>query len=90
MNRWLIQRGKLVVAIASLGAVYQIPGCNGTVNFLRNLNPCGSVLACDPVNYRFLTSGYEGPGIDVNIDPACTFPPFCGNDPFVNFGGEGG
>ena len=75
---------KLLLVMAG-GIVFQFGGCfqpSGIFNFLGNFNPCGSVLLCDPLEYRFLTSGYQGPGVDPEIDPACTFPPFCVGDPF--------
>ena len=85
-------KSSAVSIIASLslgGAVFQVGGCGNVFGFLRNYNPCGVVLQCDPVTFRFLTSGYEGPGVDPEIDPACTFPPFCANDPFVATQGGG-
>lgn len=88
MNHRRANALKFLVALTSAGIAYQLPGCGQIFNFARSINPCGSVLNCDPVTYRFLTSGYEGPGVDVNIDPACTFPPFCAGDPFI--GGQDG
>ena len=79
----------LTVTLAAGGTCLQIGGCGpGTaVGFLASLNPCGVILACDQAEFEFITSGYRGPGVDVNIDPFCTFPPFCvgGVDPI--FGG---
>ncbi len=77
---------RCAAAIATSGALFQIGGCSlsGAQNFLSELNPCGTILLCDPVEFRFLTSGYRGPGADPDIDPACTFPPFCAGDPFVS------
>jgi len=72
--------------IATLGGGYllQVVGCVGSAaRYLASFNPCGTILACDPVEYRFQTSGYQGPGVDPVIDPACTYPPFCDGDPFV-------
>ncbi len=80
------RRFGLMTAFLGGGVLFQLGGCGGVgglINFAQNLNPCGSILACDPVQFRFLTSGYEGPGVDPDIDPACTFPPFCAGDPFV-------
>ena len=82
MNHRRAKALTMLLATASAGTVYHNAGCQAA-QFLSNVNPCGSILFCDPATYRFLTSGYEGPGVDVNIDPACTFPPFCANDPFV-------
>ncbi len=52
-------------------------------SYFVHYNYGGTVLNISPTNYRFLTSGYKGPGVNPDIDPACTFPPFCANDPFV-------
>lgn len=73
----------------TVGAAFQLGGCSitGLRNFAQSINPCGIVLNCDPLEYRFLTSGYQGPGVNPEIDPACTFPPFCAGDPFVGGGG---
>ncbi|MFH1745617.1 MAG: hypothetical protein ABIG44_01100 [Planctomycetota bacterium] len=79
---------RLVLGLTIAGTLYG-SGClpDGTVQFVRDYNPCGTILNCDPVAYEFLTSGYEGPGVNVDIDPACTYPPYCnvynpGSDPF--------
>lgn len=79
------RRAQRIAAMATIlsGTAFQFGGCGNAVGFLRDFNPCGSVLACDPVTFRFLTSGYQGPGVDVEVDPSCTFPPFCPGDPFV-------
>lgn len=83
-------RGLRLIGWASVaGLCFQAGGCGvGTAaRFLSNLNPCGTILNCDPVLYQFISSGYRGPGADPAIDPACTFPPFCDEDPFVGGGG---
>ncbi|MGE3180584.1 MAG: hypothetical protein AB7N71_03070 [Phycisphaerae bacterium] len=81
----------LAMTVLSAGTLFQLGGCSlgGVLGFLANTNPCGTVLACDPVAFRFLTSGADVPGVDIEVDPACTFPPFCANDPFVP-AGDGG
>ena len=85
LNRFL----RLTVSLAVAGTALQIGGCvpDGTLSYLKNFNLGGTVLNVTPVAYRFMTSGYEGPGVDVDIDPACTYPPYCnmynpGVDPF--------
>lgn len=77
---------RLAFLAALGGTCLQFGACSpgGVARFVANLNPCGTILNCDPVTYRFVTSGYEGPGADPGVDPACTFPPFCANDPFVS------
>ena len=76
---------RLVTMAFVVGACYQLGGCTlgGIGQYIANVNPCGTVLACNPVEYRFITSDYHGPGVNPGIDPACTFPPFCASDPFV-------
>ncbi|HPM24851.1 MAG TPA: hypothetical protein PLP66_13160 [Phycisphaerae bacterium] len=80
-----------LVAAVAVGTCYGFGGCSlsDVGHYVANINPCLTILACDPVEYRFITSGYKGPGADPDIDPACTFPPYCDGDPFVSTGGGG-
>jgi hypothetical protein len=83
--------GSAVAAVA-FGTVYQLGGCalvSDAVQVLSTVNPCGTVLACDPRVYEFVTSGIDGPGVVPDADPFCTYAPFCteGEDPI--FGGLG-
>lgn len=82
-----IAKMRVLAALLAGGSLFQLGAC---FNYFRDFNYCGSVLACDPVEFRFLTSGYQGPGVDLEVDPACTFPPFCANDPFVGGLAAGG
>jgi hypothetical protein len=83
---------QVVCVLALVGGALPLIGCgpSDVAKFVANINPCGTILVCDPVEYRFFTSGYEGPGADPDIDPACTFPPFCEDDPFVATIAQGG
>lgn len=85
MNRAWLRTLRLVMALGVGGVGLQFSGCGpqDVGAYLANLNPCGTILVCDPVTYDFVRSGYKGPGADPDIDPACTYPPFCANDPFV-------
>lgn len=77
-NRRMI---KTLGAIGVAAALLLLSGCDlvqGAVGYVRDFNPCGTILACDPAEYRFLTSGYEGPGADPDVDMTCTYPPYCG------------
>lgn len=87
MNAFRKRSALWTMAACMTGVCLQ--GC-GVASFLGQFNPCGSILECDPIEYRFLTSGYVGPGIAPRIDPACTYPPFCTDDPFVGGAGAGG
>ncbi len=76
------------VAVAIGGSAFQFGGCNlGIGQVLNNFNPCGTVLDCDPRLYQFSTSGIDEPGEGLDIDPFCTFPPFCDASQDPIFGG---
>jgi hypothetical protein len=78
-HRSLLTLGWLIAA----GTCFQLGGCSSLGSYIAKLNPCGTILNCDPVEYRFISSNYQGPGADPKVDPACTYPPFCADDPFV-------
>lgn len=82
LNRRLL--ANLTVAAAA-GVCFQVPGCSiGSVRgIITGFNVCNTIVVCDPRVYDFVTSGYDGPGVDPEVDPFCTFPPFCtlANDP---------
>ena len=83
----------LATTLAVGGACLQVAGCDAVglaAGAITNLNPCGTILACDPQEYLFVTSGIDGPGVRPDIDPFCVYPPFCdaGQDPL--FGGLAG
>jgi hypothetical protein len=60
------------------GTLFQFNGCfSDAASFVNNINPCGTILNCNPLSYNYWRSGYEGPGVDPDVDPACTYPPFC-------------
>jgi len=84
---------RLLAALAAGGSLLGDCSLSGIANFVRDFNPCGTIIDCTAVGgaagYRFLTSGYEGPGVDPDIDPACTYPPYCEDDPFAPLGGGG-
>ena len=83
---------RIAIGVIAAGTLFQSScSVNNALGFVRNYNPCGTVIDCTavggPAGYRFLTSGYKGPGANPAIDPACTYPPYCnfynpGSDPF--------
>lgn len=88
-------RAKIVSfsALISLATMFQLGGCAVTDlvgSALNNLNPCGTIAVCDPRAYQFARSGIDGPGANPDIDPFCTFPPFCTQAQDPIFGGLGG
>lgn len=82
----------LMMTIAAGGTCLALGGCDVfglAQSAVSSFNPCGTILACNGREYQFWTSGIDGPGVRPDIDPYCTFAPFCsaatGNDPI--FGG---
>lgn len=76
--------------LAAGGVCFQFGGCDllGTAAAaVSSINPCGTLLVCNPAAYDFLNSGIDGPGAQPAQDPFCTYPPFCplASDPI--FGG---
>ncbi|HOO15844.1 MAG: hypothetical protein KBH81_02860 [Phycisphaerae bacterium] len=84
MSRFRNRLIRLTLGLASAGVVFG-GGCSvgSVVQYFANFNYGESVLNMTRPAYQFLTSGYQGPGINPDIDPACTYPPFCTNDPFA-------
>jgi hypothetical protein len=69
----LVQIGVAVVT----GSVLEL-SCGGVAEkVVQNVNPCGTILECDPVEYDLLTQDYP----DWDLDPTCTVPGQCGGYP---------
>ncbi len=64
--------GGLVAALLCGGTLLQVE-CIGKV--VRNVNPCGTILNCDPKEYDFM---WQDKFPDWDIDPTCTIPSMCG------------
>ncbi len=81
MNQRTLKWMRLALAVLATGTVYQVGGCtaSGIGHFIGQFNPCGTILNCDPIQYRFVRSGYVGPGADPSVDLFCTYPPYCGD-----------
>ncbi len=79
-NRWIKRLSFVSLVLVGSGAVQL--SCS-VAHYLGGINPCGTLLNCDPVTYNFIKSDYQGPGANPNIDLACTYPPYCAGDPFV-------
>lgn len=68
---------RVAAVVATAGMCFQLGSCvTGGLRYAASYNPCGSILNCDPAQYEYLTE-YDGPGIDIDYDPTCTWPPFC-------------
>jgi hypothetical protein len=77
---------KGLVSIGAAFSVFQLGGCDA-VRYVAGLNPCLTILACDPAVYEFSRSGLDGTNFDANIDPFCSLPPFCSAEDDPIFGG---
>jgi hypothetical protein len=76
--------------LAAGGTCFQVGGCipwQTVGQAIGSINPCGRFLVCDPAQYEFITSGIDGPGVRPDIDPFCTYAPFCTADLDPIFGG---
>ncbi|MBN2448675.1 MAG: hypothetical protein JXO22_18255 [Phycisphaerae bacterium] len=81
MHQAKYRRMALMVSIC-VGTLFS-GTCSGITSFVTSLNPCGTILDCDATEYNFVASGYEGPGVDFDVDPTCTYPPYCGPNEFT-------
>jgi len=76
------------------GAVFQVGGCSpgGATALLNSFNPCGVILNCQPDArvFNFVRAGIDEPGLRPEVDPFCTFPPFCTQAQDPIFGGLSG
>jgi len=71
---------RILLALVTGGTVLQL---DCVTKVVKNVNPCGTVLNCDPVEYDLLFADYP----DYGIDPTCTVPGFCGG-PFPGTPGD--
>jgi hypothetical protein len=82
---------KLFRGLAALSAgasLLQVGSCVGdALQVIGDTNPCGAILNCNPRAWEFVTSGIDGPGVRPEIDPFCTFAPFCNAAQDPIFGG---
>lgn len=75
---------RLMIASSMLGTMFQLSCLNKVA---RNVNPCGTIIACDPIEWDLLWHDYP----DWDIDPTCTIPGLCGGQwPPTGGGGGGG
>ena len=70
LRRWQVAL-RLLLATAMAGTVFQLQ-CLGKV--ARNVNPCGTIVDCDPVEWDLMFHDFP----DWDLDPTCTIPGLCG------------
>lgn len=74
-----------LTTLAASGVMFQAGGCN-PLRFVNSINPCLTIIACNPAAYEFARSGLDGNTFDPEIDPFCALPPFCGPEEDPIFG----
>ena len=77
MRRCYMKLMMTFAAMSTGGMLYSCSPVPVAINGITSVNPCGTILVCDPREYSFIMSGYEGPGVDPSLDIFCTYPPFC-------------
>jgi len=82
-TKWL----PILLTSTLLGSAFQ-PGLGCLGRVARNVNPCGTILVCDPLEYDLLFNN-ENDWPNWDVDPTCTIPGFCGNTPFPPSTGGG-
>lgn len=72
----MLNRGFRLATVLTMGHLFQTDmSCTGVgEKVVKNVNPCGTVLNCDPVEYDLLFAEYP----DWDVDPTCTIPAQCG------------
>lgn len=76
-------------AVLAGGSMLQLGSCtpSSVLSTIGGVNPCGTVLNCDARTYNFIKAGYDGPGVNPNVDIFCTYPPYCTQAQDPIFGG---
>ncbi|MFN0134811.1 MAG: hypothetical protein ACKVS9_01695 [Phycisphaerae bacterium] len=69
MNNKKYRQAVLTTSIVAAGGIVHQCSPSGLINVAGQINPCGTILNCDPNAYNVFVRGIE--------DPFCTFPPFC-------------
>lgn len=73
----------------SLVSTMSVTGCLNRVG--RNINPCGTILNCNPTEWDWMFHHRDYP--DFDVDPTCVIPGQCGTWPPTapgQLGGGGG
>lgn len=75
LTKWQVVMRLLLAG--GMGVVFAT-NCTGVAEkVFNNVNPCGTVLNCDPLEYELLNNNYP----DWSWDPTCTIPGQCGTWP---------
>ncbi len=69
-----ISRILLVIVTIGMGSLPGLSCSSALSGVVRNVNPCGTLLNCDPVEWDLLFIDWP----DWDEDPSCVIPGFCG------------
>lgn len=72
-----LRRVLQAMLVLTAGTLMQVGSlsCTGMAEkVVNNVNPCGTIFNCDPVEYDLLTTDFP----DWELDPTCTIPGQCG------------
>ena len=67
---------RVLLALSTMGATaysVSVGGCLQTA--ARNINPCGTIVDCDPIEWDLMFHDFP----DYDTDPTCVIPGLCGN-----------
>lgn len=86
-RRWRLTLSMIMAS--SVAGTVMGTGClemavNNTGRLANYINPCGTILNCDPFEYDLLNTSWP----DYTVDPSCTIPGMCGGT-FPFNGGTG-
>ena len=86
MRRCYMKLMMTFAAMSTGGMLYSCSPVPVAINGITSVNPCGTILNCNPIEYDLALHGTYP---DYAIDPTCTIPGFCGGTPFPGTGGQG-
>lgn len=62
-----------LLAVLMAGSLFGFSCSGAGEKLIKNVNPCGTILNCDPLEYDLITMEFP----DWEVDPSCTMPGLC-------------
>jgi hypothetical protein len=91
MSNFSTWRKRIQVALlATGGAIYQVPGAGCAQKVARNVNPCGTILVCEPIEYEYAVGNFDPFEPDFEACPISVFVADCAGGVFPPITGGGG
>ncbi len=80
---------RLAIRLTAFTSLVGLMSCTGCLYKLgRNINPCGTILDCNPTEWDWMFHNQDYP--DYGADPTCVIPGQCGAWPPTEPGSIGG